>query len=275
MQPSRKLFRKVALERLSSPDQIDRLARVTSPRAWLALLGLGLMLVTAILWSVTGSIPITQPAQGIFLRGDGVQLVRASRAAQITRLNVAVGDVIAANQNIATLIDVNTNQPFAVTSLQAGRVLEIRVSQGDILAAGQPIVSLEPILGDLEVVLYVPAAVGKSLQPGIPVQVSPASVQREVYGFLVGKVKSVGTFPATQQGMLRVLGSDELVKQFSQNGSPLEVRVELEKAETPSGLRWSSPQGPAFPIQSGTFCTATVVLGEQRPINMVLGIPSK
>ena len=32
-----RIFRKVALDRLSSPDQIDKLLNVTSSRAWLAL----------------------------------------------------------------------------------------------------------------------------------------------------------------------------------------------------------------------------------------------
>src|SRR6187399_2567538 len=33
-----KLFRKIALERLSSPEQLDSLMRVITPKAWLALL---------------------------------------------------------------------------------------------------------------------------------------------------------------------------------------------------------------------------------------------
>ena len=33
------LFRKAALERLSSPEQLDTIARLTEPRTWLALIG--------------------------------------------------------------------------------------------------------------------------------------------------------------------------------------------------------------------------------------------
>ena len=38
------IFRKVALERLSSPEQLDQLMQVTSPKGWLALAGLGALL---------------------------------------------------------------------------------------------------------------------------------------------------------------------------------------------------------------------------------------
>ena len=53
----RDLFRKVALDKLSSPEQLDQLITLTTPRAWFALIAIGGILVTAILWGVFGSIP--------------------------------------------------------------------------------------------------------------------------------------------------------------------------------------------------------------------------
>ena len=48
-QPSN-IFRKVSLERLASPEQLDQLMRVTDARGWVALAGLGLILLTAVGW---------------------------------------------------------------------------------------------------------------------------------------------------------------------------------------------------------------------------------
>ena len=42
------MFRKVALDRLSSPEELDQLLRVTTSRSWLALLGLGGLLAVAL-----------------------------------------------------------------------------------------------------------------------------------------------------------------------------------------------------------------------------------
>ena len=44
------LFRKVALERLSSPEQIDSLMRVITPKAWLTLLPVYGLIALALAW---------------------------------------------------------------------------------------------------------------------------------------------------------------------------------------------------------------------------------
>jgi hypothetical protein len=59
------IFRKVSLERLSSPEQLDELMHVTNPRAWLALLGLGLLLGAGLIWSFFAELPTTAPGEGV------------------------------------------------------------------------------------------------------------------------------------------------------------------------------------------------------------------
>jgi HlyD family secretion protein len=103
------------------------------------------------------------------------------------------------------------------------------------------------------------------------VQIAPSTVSQQEYGVLRGRVKSVNDYPATVQGMYRVLGSGELVQALSSQGAPIEARVELFKADTTSGYEWSSPAGPPTIIQGGTFCSATIILGQRQPISMVLG----
>ena len=52
------LFREEALERIASPDELDRLMPVTSPKGWLALIALLALVMAALLWGVFGRIPI-------------------------------------------------------------------------------------------------------------------------------------------------------------------------------------------------------------------------
>ena len=92
------IFRKVALERLSSPEQLDQLMQVTSPRGWLALGAFGALLVTALAWAVLGSIPTDATGEGILLRQGGVSSLVAAEAGQVEELLVSVGDVIAKGQ---------------------------------------------------------------------------------------------------------------------------------------------------------------------------------
>ena len=51
-----KLFRKVALDRLSSPEQLDMLMRVIKPKAWLALITLLSLILGATSWGWFGSL---------------------------------------------------------------------------------------------------------------------------------------------------------------------------------------------------------------------------
>jgi multidrug efflux pump subunit AcrA (membrane-fusion protein) len=263
------MFRREALEKLSSPEQLDQLLRVTSPRGWLALLGLTLLIGAVVVWSVIGSIPSTIKGQGILLRGEGVQLIEAPSPGRVSKILVRSGDSIRANQPVVNLTTADGDTQ--ISSPRAGRVLELRVGEGTFVQPGSPLVSFELAQEDLEAVLYLSPDDGKKVHPGMEVQVAPATVSQQEYGVLRGTVKSVSDFPVTVQGMLQVLGSDELVRELSSQSAPIEIRVELVKADTTSGYQWSSPRGPETTIQGGTFCTATIILGQRRPISLVLG----
>jgi hypothetical protein len=276
----RQIFRKVALERLSSPEQLDQLMQVTTPRGWLALLALIGLIVTVVAWSFSDTIPTEVVGRGILLRGGHVLRIVASSAGQVETVSVRVGDSVRQGQPIATIAPgaapdrTTSEQAITVVSPYAGRVVEVATGPGSVIAPGESIISLEDSAKPLEAVIYMPPDQGKNVQAGMEVQVSPANIRREEYGFMRGRVREVATFPATFQSMMLVLGNEQLVRDFLANGTPIEIHIDLEPdPSTPSGYRWSSSQGAAAAINSGTLCSATVTLSEQRPVNLV--IPSR
>jgi len=97
------IFRKVALERLSSPEQLDQLVQVTDPRGWLALTGLGALLLAAVGWGIWGSIPTESQGEGILLRQGGVAALVSAGSGQVEEILVAVGDVIEKGQPVAKI----------------------------------------------------------------------------------------------------------------------------------------------------------------------------
>ncbi len=104
MQPQRgALFRKAALEKLSSPEQLDVLMRVTTPKGWLALTALGCVLALVVAWGVFGSIATRVDGRGILLRGEAVLDVTASSSGRLAEILVVPGDVIEEGQVIATI----------------------------------------------------------------------------------------------------------------------------------------------------------------------------
>lgn len=69
--PSARLFRKAALDRLSSPEELDRLVTLTQPRGWVALGVAGLLLALAVLWGIIGTIPTRVSGHGILVNSGG------------------------------------------------------------------------------------------------------------------------------------------------------------------------------------------------------------
>ncbi|HEX2643067.1 MAG TPA: NHLP bacteriocin system secretion protein [Thermoanaerobaculia bacterium] len=98
---STKIFRQVSLERLSSPEQLDQLMQVTTPKGWLALTALGALLLVALGWGIFGAIPTTAAGEGILLRRGGVSNLVATANGQVEEVLVRVGDVIQKGQVVA------------------------------------------------------------------------------------------------------------------------------------------------------------------------------
>ena len=97
------IFRKVALERLSSPEQLDQMVQVTNPKGWLALTGLGTLIVAALLWGIWGSIPTEALGQGILIRQGGVSELVAAANGQVEQVLVGVGATIQRGQPVARI----------------------------------------------------------------------------------------------------------------------------------------------------------------------------
>lgn len=97
------LFRKESLERLSSPERLDQLMQVVSPRSWLPLVTLGSIVGVAVIWSIYGSIPITVEGQGVLIYPSNVVPLQSKSAGQLIVLNIKVGDIIKKGQVLATI----------------------------------------------------------------------------------------------------------------------------------------------------------------------------
>jgi len=95
-------FRKSALEKLSTPEKLDQLIKVTSPKAWIVLLTVAIILGTGIAWSFFGEIKTKLNVVGVLLGGEIYEVVATSNG-QLIDLNVNIGDVIEEGEIVATI----------------------------------------------------------------------------------------------------------------------------------------------------------------------------
>lgn len=116
------LFRKESLERLSSPERLDQLMQVVSPKSWLPLASLGSLVVVALIWSIFGRIPITVEGRGVLIYPRKVVALQSSRSGQLLALNVNAGDVVKKGDVLATVDQVDLRKQL---QLQRAKLAEL------------------------------------------------------------------------------------------------------------------------------------------------------
>ena len=73
------LFRKNALDALSSPEQLDQPLRLLRPGQWLLLFSIGSFCFTILLWSIFGRLPVRISGKGVLIRTNSLTLVQSER----------------------------------------------------------------------------------------------------------------------------------------------------------------------------------------------------
>lgn len=407
-----KLFRKVSLERLSSPEELDQVIQVTTPKGWIALLTLAGLIIVGMIWGIFGSIPTKVSGMGIFISGEGVKDISAPTGGQVTTVYISPGEIVARGQMVARIAQPEliteisrmrsklmefereksqirtyiqsetglqaehndretarisseilnlreqidslgerrenqkillekgliTRQQYLATQVEiksleqkisqlsnqkkqiplsslhlqedheqrirnkemqisdakrtlegledrleeaskvysphSGRIFEVSVTEGTLVNSGTRIAGLElagAAVEDLVAVLYLPAEEGKKVRAGMNAHLSPTTVRVEEDGSMRGLVTSAGDFPATHEGMMRIIRNELLVRKLSQGGSPIEIFVSpIPSPDTVSGYQWTSAGGPNQTIHSGTIIRGSIIVDEQAPISLVI-----
>lgn len=108
-------FRKAALEKLSTPEKLDQLIKITSLNAWIVLIMIASTITTAISWSFYGQVKTKINTMGIILGGEVYDVVSTSQG-QLLNLNVDIGDHVNAGDVIATI-----EQPDLILQIESAK----------------------------------------------------------------------------------------------------------------------------------------------------------
>ena len=397
--------------KLQSPDRLNEMVQITSPRSWLALIGIGGIILAALLWGFLGSIPESVGGRGILIQHGGVVEVASSGSGAVKQIIAREGDQVNKGQIVAYLFipelelqiestkkkledirdyyetltsfdqkDLSMRKNLSVqkqllqermiesndelirfyqekisqqevllkeglitkeTLMQTqdkyfklqqqnealkselqmislsmfeteqqkkaeeqnikmqqfewerkldelkslhelsasikspvnGKVIELLANTGNQIKSGDVIIKVEQTSDDevLEAITYVGITEGKRIEPGMKVKLSPSTVEVEEYGFIWGTVTYVSEYPSSYQGILRVLGNQNLAESFMTSGAPpIAVRLSLDKDSTTfSGFKWTSGSGPPIYIRTGTICQTRIEVDESSPIELL------
>lgn len=264
-----KLFRKVALDKLASPDELDHTVTVIAARDRVALWAVGLVCVVAVLWGLFGLVVTKVSGVGILVEAGGIANVVHTAEGRLLDIAVKPGQAVRRGQVVAKI---EREREADVLSPFDGVVLEVKAMRGDYVRIGAPIFSVKPGRGSdtVHAVLYLPAEQGKKVLQGMVAQISPSTEEKDEYGFLTGNVVFVSEYPVSIESMIRHIGNRELVQKFLQSagGAATEVKVELIKDKASGrGYLWSAKKGAPLEVSGGILCSGLITVKTQRPLD--------
>lgn len=97
----RQIYNKSALEKLSSPDQLDRMIIITSPRLWIFLLAVAVVLAVSLIWAIKGSVPVNLDADGVYMNTGGTDILYAQNTGLVSKITVKTGTQVKKGDTLA------------------------------------------------------------------------------------------------------------------------------------------------------------------------------
>ncbi len=302
------IFNRAALDKMRSPEKLDTMIRITGPVGWMGLASVALLCFAIVLWSIYGSFTEKAEGRGLILDSAGVVNVTHPVSGKITAVHVQTGERVYKGQIVADMDQpeqsADTRMAQYGTELASndrdvrsrayeydakrqtqtarekvfcdydGIVDEVMVEEGMLVSSGSPIctVRLTQDREDLTGVFYIPVDKGKRVEPGMTIQLAPNGVDVTQTGSLIGVVKSVSQYPISAEGVRKGLGNAQLAQYVltQGGGAAVEVKFELVKdADSESGYLWTSVVGKHRPVTAGSFCTGSIVIEREPPIEKV------
>ena len=273
----RNLFRKEAMEEVTSPDDLDQAIRIIPLKTHLLMMGIVLFALAGVLWGLYGEVPVTVHGRGIIMPDEGVKYILSYEAGIIRSVGVKPGQFISEGEVVGTLeTDDESGRPkyIDIVAKANGRVIEVRALVGDYVHSEEKLISVIAETENQEMrkaIMFVPVEQGETLKRGLHVHINPISVNKEEYGYIKGIIDEVSDYPVSRQRMLALLGTETLVSHFADGQILLEVEVDLFLDEkTESGYQWSTPNGPPFEVHEGTLCDADFITEIKKPVQLVM-----
>ncbi|MER6516763.1 MULTISPECIES: HlyD family efflux transporter periplasmic adaptor subunit [unclassified Streptomyces] len=265
-------FRQKALSKLQSPEELDLPVRFARPQGRLVLVVTVIVMAAASFWAFTGTVSSKLSAPGILTHAEGSYVLQTPVAGQVTAVLAEEGRLLTAGAPLLNVRTAQGDRPVRVVT--GGRLATLVAKVGSVVSTGADVATVERVKDPqdpLVAVLYVPGAGASTIPVGATVDLTVQSVPKERFGTLRGRVKAVGRTPQTTAQIGGFLGDGGLAEQFTRDGNPVAVLVQLDPStSTGTGYRWSSGDGPPDQVPSRTPVSGAVHLAVQRPVDWLL-----
>lgn len=244
------IFRKTALERLSSPDQLDSMLKITTPMSWVGIGAAAALAAAVVVWSFVGRIPETVSAPGFFVHSYHTNTLYSTAAGQVHEILVKPRMLAEPGTPLLKLKHTD-GAIISVESDQRGWISETLVKKGSQITPNTELFRLSPVTeNELSLVCYVDFDMAKSIKPGM----------KALTGSMEAVVTNVDRYIASETAMAELLGADgRLAAMITQNGPAAAVTCELRLGE--------QEEQELFSV--GDQAEVQIILAEYAPISKV------
>ena len=263
------LFNKEALQALDDKSELKEMPRVASPALWLILTSLLTICAIALFWCIFGKLNYTVNATGVvfpFAEARPISVPFEGTVHHVIAINgqkVAAGDPIASvRSQLATT---------TLTSPESGVVLTSKPAETKFVAR-EPVVWILPQelqLHEREVLAYVPFAHLRKVKIGAKVQVTPADLEREKWGYAVGTVTGIERYPTARQAVAQRLKLAELAAIIPAEQPVYEIRIVLDRGA--DGLIWSRKKSQNMAVTTGMPCNVQIIWSQKYVWEVLTG----
>lgn len=267
-------LKREALEKLASPEQLDKLLVIIKLPGWIALFSLLLLFLGFMGWAIFGKLPITSEGFGIFLNPQAIQVIQSESPGLIESIQVQIGDVVKKGDPLLSILPSTTQKSLLVVAPEDGLILTVEVLQGEEVEPSKTLFWLEKkrTLGDQDLIYsFFPVGTGSQIKPGMRALIQFDSIQSEIYGKMEGVVQKILPFAVNTQGeALQSLPSVILHDYLSRDQARLLVLIKPVESSTPSGFKWTTQEGPPHLLTRGAVAQVEILLDEKRPITYLI-----
>ena len=263
------LFNKEALQALDDKSELKEMPRVASPALWLILTSLLTICAIALFWCIFGKLNYTVNATAVVFPFAEARPISVPFEGTVHHVIATNGQKVAAGDPIASVR--SQLATTTLTSPESGVVLTSKPAETKFVAR-EPVVWILPQelqLHEREVLAYVPFAHLRKVKIGAKVQVTPADLEREKWGYAVGTVTSIEQYPTDRQAVAQRLKLAELAAIIPAEQPVYEVRIVLDRGA--DGLIWSRKKSQKMAVTTGMPCNVQIIWSQKYVWEVLTG----
>ena len=260
------IFNDEALQALDDRSELKEMPRVVSPGLWLVLSTLLLLCGVALFWCMFGKVNYTVRAQAVVFPFAEAKAITVPYGGTVHHVVATNGQEVAAGTPLLSV-----RSQLATTTLTApesGVVLTSKPAESKFEALAW-ILPQEARFHEREVLAYVTFKDLRKVKLDAKVQLTPADLEREKWGYAVGTVKGIESYPTNRQMVAQRLKLAELASIIPTDKSVYEVRIVLDRDA--DGLVWSRRKSEGMAISTGMPCNVQIIWNRKYVWEVLLG----